>query len=119
VAGGEDDMRRPAASFFVASALMEATAGLALLAMPALVVARLLAGPITNADLALGRFAGAALLSLGAACWAARANAGSTASTALVTGMLGYNTVMAAIVLAGTSRRVGDARLRRRRRSTP
>ena len=88
--------------FFVATAVMEAAAGLGLLMAPTLVIALLLAGPVTNTHIALGRLAGAALLSLGAACWWARTDAGSAASRALVVGMSVYNGAVIAIVLAGS-----------------
>ena len=87
--------------FFMATAVMEAAAGLALLLTPTLVITRLLTGPVTNTHVALGRLAGAALLSLGAACWWARADAGSAASRALVVGMSVYNAAVIAIVLTG------------------
>ena len=97
--------RKTTTQFFVASAVMEASAGLALLTTPALVVTLLLASPVTNtgvAAVAMGRWAGAALLSLGAACWWARADTGSAASRALVVGMFVYNATVIAVVLTGT-----------------
>ena len=89
-------------AFFVTSAVMEAGAGVALLATPTLVITLLLAGPVTNTHLALGRLAGAALLSLGAACWWARADGGGAAARGLVGGMCVYNAAVVAIVLAGS-----------------
>jgi len=97
--------RKTTTPFFVASAVMEASAGLALLATPTLVITLLLASPVTNtggAAVAIGRWTGAALLSLGTACWWARADASSAASRALVVGMAVYNAAVIAIVLAGT-----------------
>src|ERR1700752_835417 len=88
--------------FFVASAVMEATVGLALLITPNLVITLLLASPVTDTAVAVGRLAGAALLSLGAACWWARADAGSAASRALVIGMAVYNAAVIAVVLSGS-----------------
>ena len=88
--------------FFVATAVMEAAAGVGLLMAPTVVIALLLAGPVTNSHVALGRLAGAALLSLGAACWWARTDAGSAASRALVVGMSVYNGAVIAVVLAGS-----------------
>ena len=49
------------------TALIEATTGLALLAVPAVVVRLLLGGEISDAGISLGRVAGLALLSLGVA----------------------------------------------------
>jgi hypothetical protein len=66
------------------------------------VIALLSAGPITNTHVAFARLAGAAVLSLGAACWGARTDAGSAASRALVSGMCVYNVAVIAIVLAGS-----------------
>jgi hypothetical protein len=94
--------RKTARQFFVATAVMEAGTGLGLLMAPTLVITLLLAGPITSTAVALGRLAGAALLSLGAACWWARADAGSAASRALVVGMALYNVAVIAIVLTGS-----------------
>jgi hypothetical protein len=94
--------RKTTTQFFVATAVMEAAAGLALLIAPTLVIPLLFAGPVTNTHAALGRLAGAALLSLGAACWWARADAASAASRALVVGMSVYNAAVIAIVLAGS-----------------
>jgi hypothetical protein len=88
--------------FFMATAVMEAAAGLALLMTPTLVITLLLTGPVTNTHIALGRLAGAALLSLGATCWWARADTGSAASRALVIGMSVYNAAVIAIVLTGS-----------------
>ena len=68
--------RKTTTPFFVATAVMEASAGLALLLAPTLVITQLLARPVTAAAVAIGRWAGAALLSLGAACWWARAEPG-------------------------------------------
>jgi hypothetical protein len=94
--------RKTATPFFVLSAVLEATAGLALLLSPTLVITLLLDGPVTHAAVAIGRLAGAALLSLGVACWWARADAGSAASRALVAGMSVYNVVVIAVVLTGS-----------------
>jgi len=88
--------------FFVATAVMEAAAGLALLLTPGLVITLLLPSPVTEPAIPLGRWAGAALLSLGAACWAARGDTGSVASRALVVGMFIYNAAMIAVVLSGS-----------------
>jgi len=94
--------RRGATQFFMASAVMEAALGLALLVTPTLVITLLLAGPAAHTDVAFGRLAGAALLSLGTACWWARADTGGTASRALVTGMSVYNATVIAVVLTGS-----------------
>ena len=94
--------RKTTTHFFMATAVMETGAGLALLMTPTMAIALLLPGPVTNTHVALGRLAGAALLSLGAACWWARSDAGSAASRALVAGMAVYNATVIAIVLTGS-----------------
>jgi len=79
---------------------MEVGAGLALLVAPALVIG-LLFGPSDFQTVAVGRLAGAALVSLGAASWWARHDGGSAASRALVSGLLIYNAAVVALVLSG------------------
>ena len=88
--------------FFVATAVMEAGAGLALLMVPTLVITLLTGSAATDAAVAMGRLAGAALLSLAAACWWARADATSATSRALVIGMSVYNATVIAVVLSGS-----------------
>jgi hypothetical protein len=88
--------------FFLVTAVMEIAAGLAFLLAPALVV-RLLLGP-SEVQMAVGiwRLAGAAILSLGAACWWARHDASSAASKGLVRGLLIYNAAVVGLVLSGS-----------------
>jgi hypothetical protein len=86
--------------FFAVTAGLELGAGLALILAPALVI-RLLFGPAENQTaVAIGRLAGAALVSLGAACWWARHDGGSAASRGLVSGLLIYNAAVVALVLS-------------------
>ena len=87
--------------FFVVSGLMEVGAGAALLLAPDLVIRLIFGSSGTEAGVALGRLAGGALLSLGAACWLARYDGISAASSALVSGMLTYNAAVIALVLTG------------------
>ena len=88
--------------FFAVTAGIEAGAGLALIVAPALVI-RLLFGPSEiQTGVALGRLAGAALVSLGAACWWARHDGGSAASRGLVSALLIYNAAVVALVLSGS-----------------
>jgi hypothetical protein len=94
--------RTAIAPFFVVSALMEVGAGVALLAAPDLAIRLVFGSSGTEAGLALGRLAGGALLSLGAACWLARHDGISGASSALVSGMLIYNAAVVALVLTGS-----------------
>jgi len=92
--------------FFVVSAAMEVLAGVALLAAPDLAI-RLFFGYSTSAGTALGRLAGGALVSLGAACWFARHDGISAAASGLVRGMLTYNAAMVVLVLTGSLGPIG------------
>jgi hypothetical protein len=76
----------------IVTALVETPIGLMLLSSPPL-VARLLLGASLElpAAVIVGRIAGAALLSLGAACWLARNDGPSRARRGLVAAMLLYN----------------------------
>jgi hypothetical protein len=79
------------------TSILEAATGLALIAMPVVVVRLLLGGDIAGASIALGRVAGFGLLSLGLACWPGRDPAGSPAPARA---MLTYN-VLATLYLLG------------------
>jgi hypothetical protein len=84
------------------TALMEATTGLGLIAVPAVVVRLLLGSEISGASLPLGRVAGAALLALGVACWFARDDTQSRAARGLVVAMFLYNVgTVAVLAFAG------------------
>ena len=86
-------------------ALAEAGVGVTLLLSPP-VVAGLLLGVSLDAPAALivGRIAGAALLSLGAACWLARDDGASRARRGVITAMLLYNSAATAVLAhAGAS----------------
>jgi len=87
---------------FIVTAAIESGAGLTLLVAPAVVI-RLLFGSTVDVYPAIGiaRVAGAALLSLGAACWWARHEERSAASRALVGAMLIYNATLVALVILG------------------
>jgi hypothetical protein len=81
------------------SALLEATTGLGLIAVPTVVVRLLLGSPLdTYAAVTLGRVAGVALLTLGTACWLARDDAQSHAARGLVAAMLLYNVATVAVL---------------------
>jgi hypothetical protein len=79
--------------------IIEAATGLALIAVPAIVVRLLLGAEISGASIPLGRVAGAGLLALGVACWLARDDAQSRATRGLVVAMLMYNLVATAVLV--------------------
>ena len=82
------------------NAVIELGAGLALLSFPSPVVALLLGSPLDiPAGLSVARVGGFGLLSLGVACWLARADSESRAARGLVAAMLVYD-VGAVAVLA-------------------
>ena len=87
---------------FIVTAAIEVGAGLTLLVAPAVVIG-LLFGPAVDVFPAAGiaRLTGAALLSLGAACWWARHEQQSAASKALVGAMLIYNAAVVVLVIVG------------------
>jgi hypothetical protein len=84
--------------FLTLTAIIEAATGLALIAVPAIVVRLLLGAEISGASMPLGRVAGAALLALGVACWLAHDDTQSRAARGLVLAMLMYNVVATAIL---------------------
>ncbi len=73
------------------AAMIESATGLALIAVPAVVVRLLLGGEISGASIPLGRVAGFGLLSLGMACWLGPDPACHTAPA--LRAMLTYNTL--------------------------
>jgi hypothetical protein len=84
--------------FLTLTAIIEAATGLALIAVPAIVVRLLLGAEISGASMPLGRVAGAALLALGVACWLARDDTQSRTARGLVVAMLMYNIVATAVL---------------------
>src|SRR6266478_1138112 len=80
------------------AAIIEAATGLALIAVPAIVVRLLLGAEISGASIPLARVAGAALLALGVACWLARDDTQSRAARGLVVALLMYNIVATAVL---------------------
>ena len=88
-----------AKKLLIVTALLETATGLALLLSPPLVVAVLLGASLdAPAALVVGRMAGAALLSLGGACWMARNDGPSRALRGLVAAMLLYNCAAVAVL---------------------
>jgi hypothetical protein len=88
-----------ARNLLTVTAFAEAGVGLTLLLSPPL-VAGLLLGVSLDAPAALivGRIAGAALLSLGGACWLARDDEPSRARRGLIAAMLLYNGLVGAVL---------------------
>jgi hypothetical protein len=94
--------RMTSTQFFAVTAWLEVGAGLVLIVAPALAI-RLLFGTFEiQTGVAIGRLAGAALVSLGAASWCARHDGGSAASKGLVSGLLIYNAAVVVLVLSGS-----------------
>jgi len=84
---------------FIVTAVIEAATGVALLLSPPLPVSLLLGSSLDSlAGMVTTRIAGAALLSLGVACWLARNDGQSRAAAALIAAMLLYNTAVAAVL---------------------
>ena len=88
--------------FFAVTAAMEVGAGLTLMVAPAVVIRLLFGSSEIETGVAMARLAGAALVSIGTACWRARDDGGSAASRGLQSGLLIYNTAVVALVLSGT-----------------
>src|SRR4051812_5785190 len=85
---------------FLVMAVVEGAAGLALLALPAVVLASLLGIQTAAVEtLVVSRLAGAALLAIGATCALARDDTPTSAQRGLLTGILIYN-VLAAVQFA-------------------
>jgi hypothetical protein len=87
-------------TLLVTTAVIEVAAGLALALAPSVAASILLGSSLdTLPALIVGRVAGAALLSLGAACWLARNDQPGGAVTALVAAMWLYNTIVALLLI--------------------
>ena len=87
-------------TLLVVTALLEAATGLALSLSPALPVSLLLGAALdTPGGLTVARVAGAALLSLGVACWLARNDRQSCAAHGIVAAMLLYNVAAVAVLV--------------------
>lgn len=83
----------------IASAMIELGAGLSLLSYPSVAVALLVGARLEEpAALTVARVCGAALLTLGVACWLARGDTHSRAAGGLVAAMLLYDVAVAAVL---------------------
>ena len=86
-------------TLLIVTALVETAAGVTLLVSPPLVAALLLGASLdAPAASVVARVAGAALLSLGGACWLARDDGPSRARRGLVAAMLLYNSAAGAVL---------------------
>jgi hypothetical protein len=84
---------------FVVTAVAEAGIGVALILSPQFPVSMLLGTPLDAAGAqSVARVAGAALLSLGLACWLARDVEHSPVAAGLIAAMLTYNTAAVAVL---------------------
>lgn len=86
-------------NLLILTAVIEAGAGLVFVVLPS-AAANLLFGSslVMPAALTVGRLAGAALITLGVACWFVRLDVESHAATGLVAAMLLYNLAALAIL---------------------
>ena len=85
-------------SLLIVTALAEGGTGIALLVVPSVIVELLLgAGLSSPQSFVLGRIAGAALVSIGVACWLARR--ADAVVTGLVAGMLIYNVAVPVLLI--------------------
>lgn len=99
-------------SLLTTMAVLEVLAGVGLLAAPTLVADLLLGASLDTAAQLLARVAGGALLSLGVACWFARADSAGPAGRAVACAMLVYNgTTTAVLAYGGAGLGLGGALL--------
>ncbi len=86
-------------TLLIVTALLEAATGLAFSLSPAMPVSLLLGAALdTPGGLTVARVAGAALLSLGVACWFARDDRQGCAARGVVAAMLLYNVAAVAVL---------------------
>jgi len=83
----------------IVTAWLETLTGVALMVSPSVPASLLLGASLDTASgLAVARVAGAAMLSLGLACWLVRRDGQSRAGRAVVTAMLVYNVAVVAVL---------------------
>jgi hypothetical protein len=82
------------------TAVLEAGAGLGLLAFPSAVASLMLGSPLeTPTAVAVARIAGVALLALGVACWLSRHDELGPSARGLVSAMVVYNAGVSAVLV--------------------
>ena len=82
------------------TAVLEAAAGLGLLALPSAVASLMLGSALdAPAAVAVARIAGVALLALGGACWLARHDERGPSARGLLVAMLPYNAGVIAVLV--------------------
>lgn len=87
-------------SLLIVTAIIEIGTGLPLLIAPSLTAKLLLgAGLGSPESILVGRIAGAALLSIGLTCWLERNRDNGASARGLVSGLLVYNAVAAALLV--------------------
>jgi hypothetical protein len=86
-------------TFLTVTAIVEAGAGLALLAVPSVTASLLLGMPLDSSAAAnLARVGGAAIVALAIVSWLARRDVHSLASRGLIVAMVFYNIAVAAVL---------------------
>jgi hypothetical protein len=86
-------------NLLIVTAILEAATGAALLVLPTAVILVLLGASLDSAGgVTVARVAGTAMLSLGLACWLARHDGKTRPGRGVVTAMLIYHIVIAALL---------------------
>ncbi len=87
-------------TLLIIKAVVEMGAGLAVAWLPVTVTSLLLGLPLERpAGTVIARFAGAALLSLGMACWMARRESHSSCASGLILALLIYDVLIVGVLL--------------------
>jgi hypothetical protein len=93
-------METPTETLLIVKSAVEALAGLALALFPSALIPVLLGLPLdVPVGAIIGRIAGVALLALGIACWLARSDTRSPATTGLIVALLLYDVTVVIILL--------------------
>jgi hypothetical protein len=90
----------PMKTLLIVKAAVEVLAGLALGLVPSVVVPLLIGSPLdASSGVVVARMAGAALFTLGIACWLARKDSQSRAAIGLLVALLVYDAAVVAVLL--------------------